>query len=188
MQARKRTIVWRALAWEGQEQLTLQIGDAGIEARSELRGMTEDGTPFELRYTVELSPEWQVQHVVIVDALDEGKHLDLLYENGQWIDSGENHLEEFDGVRFVDFSLSPFTNSLPVNNLRFEGNEAQKIEVVYIDLETFQLHRAEQYYTKLGKSTYHYQDVDRPDFQADIVVDDDGLLLVYPGLFGAQGR
>lgn len=185
MQKKTRSISWRALAWDGAEQLTLQVGDAGIEARSELKGVTEDGVSFELHFTVELSPEWQVQHVVIVDADDEGKHLDLQYENSQWFDAGENHLEEFDGISFVDFSLSPFTNSLPIRHLNFEDAEPQKIEVIFIDLVTFELYRAEQYYSRLGKNTYHYQDVERPDFQADIVVDDDGLVVVYPGLFTA---
>lgn len=36
------------------------------------------------------------------------------------------------------------------------------------------------------ESLNHYQDVERPDFQADIVVDDDSLVVVYSELFTAQ--
>jgi hypothetical protein len=53
-------------------------------------------------------------------------------------------------------------------------------------LPKFEWRRLEQYYTKIGNNTYRYQDGERPDFQADIVVDDDGLVLVYPGLFIAK--
>jgi hypothetical protein len=186
MQNRTKTIAWRAIAWEGQERLTLQMSDAGIEARSELSGATEDGTPYEIRYLIELSPDWQVQHVHIEDTKDEGGLLDLIYENGKWFAGLDDYLgEEFDNVPFVDITLTPFTNTPPIKQLNFEGTESQKINVLYIDLPSFTWRRVEQYYSKIGNNTYHYQDVEKPDFQADIVVDDDGLMVVYPNLFTA---
>ncbi|MEK7153856.1 MAG: putative glycolipid-binding domain-containing protein [Patescibacteria group bacterium] len=45
------------------------------------------------------------------------------------------------------------------------------------------MRKVEQCYTKLGKNTYRYQDIEILDFTADIVVDDDGLVVVYPNLF-----
>lgn len=187
MRAQTSAIAWRALAWEGDEQLTLQVGDAGIEAKSELKGVTEDGVPYELRYILQLSPDWQVREVHIADAKDEGGSLDLIYENGKWFAGLDDYLgEEFDGVPFVDMSLTPFTNTLPIKRLDFEDDEPQKIDVLFLDLPAFTWRRVEQYYSKVGKSTYHYQDVEQPEFQVDIVVDDDGLVLVYPNLFTAQ--
>jgi len=186
MQTKKKKVTWQAAAWSGREDLTLQVGDAGIEATSELKGTTEDGTPYEIRYTIELSPDWQVQHVHIADSRDEGGTLDLIYENGQWFAGLDDYLgEEFDNVPFIDISLTPFTNTIPIKHLTFEGREPQKIDVLFIDLPSFTWRRVEQYYSKIGENTYHYQDIERPDFQADIVVDDDGLVLVYPNLFTA---
>jgi uncharacterized protein len=182
--SKTKNITWQALAWSGNEQLTLQVSGTGIEVKSELSGTTEDGTPYELRYLVELSPDWQVQHVHIADATDEGGVLDLIYENGKWFAGLDDYLgEEFDNVPFIDFSLTPFTNSLPINQLQFEGDDPLKVDVLFIDLPSFEWRRVEQHYSKIGKHTYRYQDVERPDFRADLVVDDDGLVILYPNLF-----
>jgi uncharacterized protein len=182
MQATTKNIKWRSLAWEGEEQLALTIGEAGIEARSELKGTDKDGKPYELRYIMELTPDWQVQHVYIADARNEGGMLDLIFESGQWF-AGADRLDEFEGAPFIDLSLTPFTNTLPIKRLDFKGTEPQKADVLFIDLPSFEWRRTEQYYSKIGENTYHYQDVENPDFKADIVVDGNGMVLVYPGLF-----
>lgn len=179
----QKKITWRSQACQSEEHCEISSSDAGIEIRGSVQGTADDGKEFEINYTLELSPEWQVQHIVVRDAKDEGNELDLQYENGQWFDVDGWHLEAYDGVEYVDLTITPSTNTLPIKRLAFEGREPQKIDVLYIDLPSFQTRRVEQYYTKLGKHTYRYQDGERPDFIADIVLDDDDFVAIYPNLF-----
>ncbi|HET8670324.1 MAG TPA: putative glycolipid-binding domain-containing protein, partial [Candidatus Saccharimonadales bacterium] len=165
-----------------------------IEVRGSVEGTASDGTEFEIKYSLELSPQWEIQHVIVRDVKNEGNELDLQRENGQWFDVDGLHLEEFDDVEYVDLSFTPLTNTLPIKRLHLEGNEPQKIDVLYIELPAFSFQRAEQYYARLGKHTYRYYEAKAPDSVADLVVDDDGLVLIYPGLFtsaataaGAEG-
>ena len=179
----QKDITWHGLAWKSEEHCEIEASDAGIEARGSVYGTTEDGTDFEIGYVIELSPEWEVQHVLVNDAKHEGSSLDLQRENDQWFDAEGMHLEEFDRVEYIDLALTPLTNTLPIKRLPFTNNETHKISVLYVDLPKLELRKVEQCYTKLGKNTYRYQDIEILDFTADIVVDDDGLVVVYPNLF-----
>ncbi|WP_031529824.1 putative glycolipid-binding domain-containing protein [Dyadobacter crusticola] len=54
-------------------------------------------------------------------------------EDGQWIANG--HLDSsFDECDYVDISLTPFTNSLPINNLDLPEMSVKEISVVYFHL------------------------------------------------------
>lgn len=176
----QKGISWRGQAWSSAEHCEVAASEAGIEARGSIAGTTEDGTEFEIKYSLELSPDWDIQHVVVRDMKNEGNELDLQRENDQWFDVDGMHLEKFDNVAFVDISLTPFTNTLPIKRLQFEGDQPQRIDVLYIDLPKFELRRVSQFYSKIGKNTYRFQ---QDDFSADLVVDEDGLVVVYPELF-----
>jgi uncharacterized protein len=181
----------KKITWHGKQQVStetceISASEAGIEVRGSVAGVSDDGTEFEIKYTLELSPEWDIQHVVVRDVKNEGNELDLQRENGQWFDVDGLHLEEFDGVEFVDMTITPLTNTLPIKRLQFDGDEPQKINVLFIELPEFNIRRVEQIYSKIGKNTYHYQDIEVPDFVADLVVDDDGLVIIYPRLFTSK--
>jgi len=178
----QKKITWHGQAWQSEEQCEISSSEAGIEVRGSIQGTSEDGQDFEINYTLELSPEWQIQHVVVRDAKDEGNELDLQYENGQWFAVDGWHLGNFDHVEYVDITLTPLTNTLPIRHLEFAEGEPQSISVLYIDLPSFKVRKVDQYYTKIGKNTYRFQ---QDDFTADIVVDDEGFVVVYPNLFTA---
>lgn len=175
-----RTIIWKSLAWEGTERCTIDHSESGIRVEGHLSGTIENGQPYELSYLLELSPDWRPQHVLVKDATDEGTYIDLVRENGRWLDPDGVHLTDFDSCEFVDITLTPVTNSLPLQSLSFEGKEPVALDVLSIDLPQFELSRKTQGYAKIGEHTYRFQ---QPGFAADIVVDDDGLVVLYPGLF-----
>ncbi|MCE7062290.1 putative glycolipid-binding domain-containing protein [Dyadobacter sp. CY343] len=82
----------------------------------------------------------------------------------------------------VDISLTPFTNTLPINNPVLAEKETREIKVVYFDFSKQIVRPVRQRYTRLSADLYHYENVPN-DFEADIRVDDDGLVVEYPGLF-----
>lgn len=177
-----RHITWNALAWNATETCVVASDDTGVRVEGHLSGRTEDDQPFEMSYLLELAPDWSVQHVLIKDVRDEGNYLDLVREDGRWLDHDGIHLTDFDSCEFVDLNRTPLTNSLPIKKLRFEGGDPVVIDVLCIDMPALTMSRKSQAYTQLGAHTYRFQE---PGFTADIVTDDNDLVAVYPDLFVA---
>lgn len=100
---------------------------------------------------------------------------------GNWVLNGEN-AAQFEECLDIDIPLTPFTNTLPIRRLSLQDQQSQEIQVVYCDLLTRELKPARQKYTRLSATEYHYQNIPN-DFEATIVVDDQGLVVDYPGLF-----
>jgi len=94
---------------------------------------------------------------------------------GSWRDR-----PELDGCLEVDISITPLTNTLPISRLRLATGESREIRAVYIDMPSLQLSVMPQRYTRLGDRGYRYQS---ENFQADLILDDNGLVIDYPGLW-----
>ena len=90
-------------------------------------------------------------------------------------------LKKFSGCSDVDISLSAFTNTLPIRRLDFRDNSRQTIKVVYIDLPSGKLKPLRQWYTQLTNRSYRYEDEN--GYSNVISVDNNGLVVDYPGLF-----
>jgi uncharacterized protein len=176
-----KKVVWQSLAWPAIDVFYLTTNQ-NISGRGIVVGNSDHQVAFAIEYKVILSLAWIVEEVAIKSLLDD-RRLVLKHTDGKWRDGSGNHLGAFDGVSFIDISLSPFTNTLPIRQLTFDADTPQKIDVIYIDLPDFSLRSVGQYYSKLGSDTYRYQDVETPDFVADIAVDQDGLVVDYPRLF-----
>jgi len=179
-----KEITWRALAWEGRERCQITTSVDAITVQSELAGVAESGTPFDIHYNLRLTADWQVADVRIESRLDPGQHIELHHDgDGIWRDEEGKHLSEFDGCAFIDISLTPFTNTLPIRGLPFDGGSRETIDVIIIDLPTFTMHKTRQFYTRIGARTYRFQDVEHPGFAADLALDEDQLVIKYPKLF-----
>lgn len=176
-----KNIVWQSLAWPSIEVLQL-TKDHGIFVHSVVVGQSDSHTPFAVEYNLHLTAAWALATVTIKSLLDNRTIL-LTHRGEQWFDGSGSHLAAFDGVPFIDISLSPFTNTLPIRCLAFEHGARQKIDLIYLDLPAFTLKKVQQYYSKLDNKIYRYQDIEIPDFVADITVDNAGLVVTYPGLF-----
>jgi hypothetical protein len=84
----------------------------------------------------------------------------------------------------VDFTATPFTNTLPIRRLDWQVGTSHAIQVVYIVHPGFQIYPAAQTYTCLAISSsearYHFK---MDDFEQEITVDQDGFVIDYPELF-----
>ncbi|MGF7118621.1 putative glycolipid-binding domain-containing protein [Methanobacterium oryzae] len=176
-----RTIVWQALSWLS-TVIHTHIADNGFHGHGIAVGKTDGDIPFAMEYDIKLEVDWNIKELSIKSLLDE-RVIKLVHKDNQWYDGSGQHLKEFDDVGFVDISISPFTNTLPIKRVDFKGKEPQKIDIIYFDENLFSLRRLQQIYSKIDERTYRYQDVELPDFIYDIVVDDDGLLVYFPKLF-----
>jgi hypothetical protein len=103
-------------------------------------------------------------------------------ENGQWTDSRGKLYPEFDGCRFIDITVTPLTNSLPINGLHMTEGESAEFDLLYVDVLNNEIRKDRQKYTKMPGSIFHFEN-DEGRFSADIEVDGDGFVTYYPGLF-----
>ena len=93
---------------------------------------------------------------------------------------------ELDGCIDVDISATPFTNTLPIRRIHWQVGQSEVFKMVYILVPDLTVNVMRQRYTCVEKTeqgaTFRYENVD-DDFKADITVDQDGLVVHYPGLF-----
>lgn len=176
-----RTIVWKALSWPSMVVHTHTVNDS-IHSHGLAVGKTDKDIPFAMEYDMALTADWGIKEVSIKSLLD-ARVIKLLQRGKQWYDANGEHMAEFDGMEMVDISISPFTNTLPIKQLHFEGQEPQKVDMIYFDENNFSLQRVQQIYSQIDERTYRYHDIELPDFVSDIVVDDDGMIIDFPELF-----
>lgn len=179
-----RDIIWHASDGIGAEYLFLDETGDGIVADSMVFA-SRDAGPSRAGYRVEMTPSWNVQRVSlsVANAGEEVRSLDLASDGaGHWRDEDGNPLPEFDECLDIDISATPFTNTLPIRRLALRPGQVELIRVLYIHVPTLETSVWEQRYSGLEPGLVRYESVGG-DFQRDLRVDDDGLVIEYPGLF-----
>lgn len=170
---------WKPLGGDGLEHLQLRV-DHGVTAKGMIVG-DRFGLPYALRYDISCDEQWRVRELRIEDI--NGKGL-VLKGNGEghWVDHEGRHLRELDGAIDVDLAASAFTNTLPLRRLGAGLVERTVIQVAYVAVPDLSCTLARQAYTRLSKDQVSYEGPDR-DFQAKLEVDQDDVVVLYPGLF-----
>ena len=156
--------------------------DAGSEANSVIVGMNVD-TVYFVEYIIRTNQYWETVLFEIKSRLLDTLSVFRFRSNdkGQWT-MNANAVRQFDGCMDIDISLTPFTNTLPINRLNLHEREQQQIKVLYIDILKREIKPISQQYTRLSKNEYRYENVPN-DFESIIKVDEMGLVVDYPELF-----
>lgn len=94
---------------------------------------------------------------------------------GNWSVDGKV-VKALKGCADVDLGCSPSTNTLPIRRLRLAVGASHKIQAAWVRFPELTVVKAAQTYTRLDEFTYRYAST---DFQADLTVDDDGLVTSY---------
>lgn len=176
-----KNILWKGIDTESLEYCSIYYKDV-ITVRSSIIGHHQY-LPFKMDYEIELTKDWVINAFLIRSSLfNMDQTLSLKHDGyGRWFGEGKEW-KNLEGCTDIDISVSPFTNSLPVNRLKSSVSESQVVNVVYIDIPEFRISREQQLYTRLDKNSYRFTN-DSGDFTADIQMDNDGLVVHYPGLF-----
>ena len=175
---------WIPETGSGLEHLVLGQTNEGIVAQGVVIG-GRNGEEFGASYRIACDAAWRIRHV-IVDVAG-GGHLELFADgDGQWRDAGGASIDALEGCIDVDLTASCFTNTLPIRPLGDSLGERQPIDVAWIWVPELKVERAAQAYTRLGMNSYRYEGLGS-GFRADLRVDDDGLVVDYPGLFRRVG-
>lgn len=179
-----RTVVarWKDWSGEGLEHLVLQERADAITVESVVLTPPEDGAVV-ARYRIVCDPGWRVLRLEA--GLDgESPRVELSSDGaGRWADHAGSPRPDLDGAIDVDLSATPFTNTLPIRRLDLEAGQSETIRVVYVRFPELEVEINRQRYTCIEpRRRYRYESVDS-DFTREIEVDQDGLVVTYPGLF-----
>ena len=98
-----------------------------------------------------------------------------------WFVNGEEQ-ENLKRVIDLDLEASPATNTIPIRRLDLKVGEARAIRVAWIRFPELRVEPAAQRYTRRALRRYGFENVDS-GFTADLKVDEEGLVLEYPGLW-----
>lgn len=179
----QKSIVWEGLADDTEEHCAVNFLDAGIIVRSEIEGWAE-GKPVYAEYSIHLDSNWSVREFDIDFHVSDYRHAYQFRRNeaGRWTDGSGKPYPEFDGCRFIDITLTPFTNSLPINALHIAESENAEFDLLYVDVLNNEIRRDRQKYTRMPGNVFHFEN-DEGRFSAEIEVDEDGFVSHYPGLF-----
>lgn len=175
-------ILWTGRAYYSLENCWVREGKEGTEISSTIVGMYADRL-YKVAYSIRVNGLWEVMgfevqcqhtdHLQVIRMEGDGK--------GNWLGEGKA-LVEYEGCIDIDLPLTPFTNTLPIRRLRMEVGQEEEIKVLYLDLLAQEIRVVRQRYRCLTRTRYHYENVPN-DFEADIEVDEAGLVVDYPGLF-----
>ena len=180
MTEREVNLLWRDATASGLEESLVTFTDASCSVDGRIDGPA--GNPFVLEYAVSCDEDWRTRYVFLAEATS-GRRLELLATGrGHWTDGDGDSLPALRGALDVDISATPFTNTLPIRRLDLALGESADIVTAFIAVPELTVGTDRQRYTRVGPRTYLFTALEA-EFEREITVDADGLVLDYPGLF-----
>jgi hypothetical protein len=177
---------WRHLdAREGFEVVFLARDGDGhrVEGRS---AAVEGGEAWAVEYAIAADERWAARHAHVRGRSAAGWREVTLESDGdgRWRIDGAP-AAQLDGCLDVDLEASAFTNAFPVHRLALEVGQAAQAPAAYVRAADLAVERLEQRYVRLrddgDRQRYRYA---APAFayEDELVYDEHGLVLAYPGL------
>ncbi|HTE32309.1 MAG TPA: putative glycolipid-binding domain-containing protein [Chryseolinea sp.] len=174
-------IIWTGKLYHSMENCLLTKTVDGNEITSTIIGAHENQI-YKVEYHIRTNKNWETTFVNLKTQSGNSNELFILEKKERsWLLNNKPN----DGLKDIfdiDISLTPFTNTLPINRLQQKENERQTIEVIYFDILEKEIKPVKQIYTRLSIDRYTYENYDK-SFKADIKIDDQGLVVDYPELF-----
>ncbi|CDH77625.1 hypothetical protein PAMH27_3232 [Pseudomonas aeruginosa MH27] len=183
--SRDRLYTWAGL-WRSPSSSWEALRLEDDQAESQLRAPDErSGLPYQLDYRLRWDADWHLREAVFHVESETGvRKLHLLADGrGHWQDGDGEALPAFDGCLDIDIWPSPFTNTFPIRRLGLADGQRAEIRALYIEAPALEPRSMRQAYTRLDASHYLYENLEGSAFKAVLLVDEQGLVIDYPGLF-----
>jgi hypothetical protein len=185
MTARYRAICWTP-TWNkdregvGLEHLLLTEGAAD----SVVLAFDEAGRPFRLTYRLTWDESWRLRDARLAVTM-EGSTRSLNLETdgqGHWRRDGHD-TPELAACLDIDIWPTPFTNSFAIRRAPMAVGERRQFVMAWVAAPELTVHPVRQAYTRLAHQRYLFENLDGSGFHAELPVDEDGIVLDYPGHF-----
>jgi hypothetical protein len=148
-------LFWRRTDVTGLERLVLSISAGTVLAESTVICVEDGG--FRLDHHWRLTADWQAQTLDVE----------------RWGPAGHAQL-----------SVTPFCNTFPIRRTPAGAGESHTLDTCFVDGAAMTVQRSRQRYDRIGPNRVRYVDLGvSAGFEADLEVDDVGLVLRYQHLF-----
>jgi hypothetical protein len=205
MTAKLRHRIWRGAEDADRiETATARLGSDRLQARG-----TATARDYVTSWSLDVGAGW-ITRELSVCAFGEGwrRRLELRrHPDGAWTSStaadgapdlpppGILDHDALYGALDCDLGLCPLTNTMPIRRLGLLGHAVPETPLVmaWVDIPSLQVIRSDQLYSTgsvfdaaRGHAVVTYQSMSR-DFQGELTVDEDGIVIDYPQLaYAAQ--
>ncbi|HWJ72532.1 MAG TPA: putative glycolipid-binding domain-containing protein [Kaistia sp.] len=175
-----KAVRWKSWDGNGIEHLVFADRETGISGEGAI--LSGGDAHFAATYEVACHASGTVARAQV--AVAGGPKLTLQSDgDGKWRNGEGKRLTSLAGALDVDFSASPFTNTLPIRRLGLAEGQSGEVTVLYVRFPDLELSLDRQRYTCLERDRrYRYEAADG-SFEAEIEVDGQGLVTLYDGLF-----
>jgi uncharacterized protein len=175
-------LYWRRTDVMGLERLALSVSDEAVSAESIVICLEHGG--FRLDHRWQLTPDWRVLSLNVERWGPDGRsRLALERADGGWCVDGEQRAD-LDGAEEPDLSVTPFCNTIPIRRTPEGPETSLTIDTCFVDGAAMTVARSRQRYDRLGPRRFRYVDLGlSTGFEADLLVDDRGLVIRYQHLF-----
>lgn len=173
---------WRRTDVEGLERLELVVEPDGVTAAGTVLCLEAGG--FRLEHRWRLTSDWRAQ-AVTVERWDARGHGGVRVERAgaAWRVDGAPR-PDLDGAEEPDLSVTPFCNTFPIRRTPAAPGASLALDTAFIDGPALTVARSRQRYDRQGPGRVRFVDLGLSrGFEADLVVDDAGLVLRYEHLF-----
>jgi hypothetical protein len=146
----------------------------------------EAGQAWAVQYLITLDADWLTQSAWVHGRSAGGGHEVLLEADGRggWRIDGAP-APYLDGCLDVDLESSSCTNTLPVHRLGLEIGQGAEAPAAYVRALDLSVERLEQRYARVNndakRERYNYT-APRFGFEGQLIYDEFGLVLDYPGI------
>lgn len=181
-----RTICWTPLWNEAHEGIGLErLQISANAADSVALGVDAEKGSFRLCYHLRWNTDWQLHSADLnVSIAGTTNTLSLRTDGqGRWQDGEGRTLSHLGGCTDIDIWPTPFTNSFPIRRCAMKIGERREFRMAWVDGLELTLQPQQQAYTRLAERFYLFESLDGSGFKAELPVDEDGIVLDYPGLF-----
>lgn len=175
-------LFWRRTDFEGIERMELLAEPAGVKATSTVICLEAGG--FRLDHRWRLDSDWRAQSVVVERWNAQGRGMLSLERAGTgWRVNGEFR-PDLEGAEEPDLSVTPFCNTFPIRRTPSAAGQSLTLDTAFIDGPALTVARSKQRYDRQGPGRVRYVDLGlSAGFEANLVVDEEGLVLRYEHLF-----
>lgn len=172
-----RRVAWRRSdEVQADEHCTITLRESGMSLVGTVLG-AEDGVPVRVEYRVLTDGAGATSGVHVRDLRGFAQRQLTLARDakGSWTLDGVA-AKPLKGCIDVDLGCSPSTNTLPIRRLRLGVGATKTIQAAWVQFPSLEVVKSKQTYTRLDEFTYRYAS---GTFEAELVVDDDGVVAQY---------
>ncbi len=175
-------LFWHRIDVEGLERLELVIEPDRVAAVSTVICLEAGG--FRLDHRWHLDPDWRALSVTLERWSAQGHGILHLERAGTgWRVNGVLR-SDLAGAEEPDLSVTPFCNTFTIRRTPAGAGGSLTLDTAYIDGPVLTVTRSRQRYDRQGPQRLRYVDLGLSlGFEADLVVDEAGLVLSYEHLF-----